>query len=144
VVKPATPTSFPSVSDVLTPRELQVLQLIVEGRRNKEIAQLLRVTPKSVKGLGLPHWLSRSRSLHEPQLLKHAQLVLYDPVLSELAVTEAHDVDRVPRGLLPAWRHSGELALHRARTGHVRGDQVTFPDHVVDRVVQVGEGAPYE
>lgn len=32
----------------LTPRQLQVLRLIVEGRRNKEIALELRLTPKSV------------------------------------------------------------------------------------------------
>jgi NarL family two-component system response regulator LiaR len=39
----------PAVSDQLTPRELDVLRLVVEGFANKEIARRLAITEKTVK-----------------------------------------------------------------------------------------------
>lgn len=53
VVEPAADVRIPSQprppqAERLTPRELQVLSLIVAGRRNKEIADRLGVTPKTV------------------------------------------------------------------------------------------------
>jgi DNA-binding NarL/FixJ family response regulator len=43
------PASGPSRGDALTPREREVMQLLAEGRSNKEVAVALDISPKTVE-----------------------------------------------------------------------------------------------
>jgi len=49
VGSPSTPPSSAAVSDVLTPRQREVLGLLGEGKSNKEIARLLELSEGTVK-----------------------------------------------------------------------------------------------
>lgn len=49
VEAPATTVSAKGPLDSLSPRELEVLQLVVEGRTSAEIAEMLSLSPKSVE-----------------------------------------------------------------------------------------------
>ena len=63
----------------LTPREREVLQLVVEGRTNREIADLLYVSPKTVEKhrANLMAKLGASDLAHLIRLaLKHKLVVL--------------------------------------------------------------------
>lgn len=60
----------PSASDVLAPRELQILRLIAEGKTSKEIATLLNLTVKSVESY-------RSRIMEKLDIHQTAGLVRY-------------------------------------------------------------------
>jgi len=63
-------TAFCTEIDVLTPRQRQVLQLIAEGRSNKEIAALLSLSVKGVEK-------HRSDLMKRLDLHNTAELVLY-------------------------------------------------------------------
>lgn len=52
------PPSIPSAHDVLTPREQEVLQLIVEGRKNAEIASIMSRSVHTVRA-------HRARLMHK-------------------------------------------------------------------------------
>lgn len=43
------PTIFPSYADHITPRETEILHLMAQGSMNKEIANLLNISPETVK-----------------------------------------------------------------------------------------------
>jgi two-component system response regulator NreC len=60
----------PAVSDLLAPRELQILRLIAEGKTSKEIAVLLDLTVKSVESY-------RSRIMEKLDIHQTAGLVRY-------------------------------------------------------------------
>jgi two-component system, NarL family, response regulator NreC len=60
----------PSASDLLAPRELQILRLIAEGKTSKEIATLLKLTVKSVESY-------RSRIMEKLDIHQTAGLVRY-------------------------------------------------------------------
>lgn len=73
----ALPGKQASLVDELTPRELEVLTLIAEGRSNKEIARQLSISEKTVKkphfptsgeGRGRPPGPSRDGSFFLPPI----------------------------------------------------------------------------
>jgi two-component system, NarL family, response regulator NreC len=56
--------------DLLTPREREVLQLIAEGKSNKEVAQALFVSPTTIE-------THRARIMDKLDLHSTAEIVLY-------------------------------------------------------------------
>jgi two-component system response regulator NreC len=60
----------PTASDLLAPRELQILRLIAEGKTSKEIAAVLKLTVKSVESY-------RSRIMEKLDIHQTAGLVRY-------------------------------------------------------------------
>ena len=64
-----TPSS-PLLPGALTPRQREVLQLVAEGRSVKEIARLLRVSPKTVEFH--KHRISEGLGLRTAELTKYA------------------------------------------------------------------------
>ena len=54
----------------LTPRELQILQLIAQGKSNKDIAQLLGLSVNTVS-------VHRNNLMHKMRMHRTAELVLY-------------------------------------------------------------------
>lgn len=65
--QPRTESAAPSRYDALTPREKQVLKLIAEGRRNREIAKYLFISVKTVEK-------HRSNLMHKMDLHNTAAL----------------------------------------------------------------------
>jgi DNA-binding NarL/FixJ family response regulator len=55
---------------VLTPREREIVQLIAEGKINKQIAYMLGISQKTVE-------THRSTAMHKLELQTTAELVLY-------------------------------------------------------------------
>jgi DNA-binding NarL/FixJ family response regulator len=64
--RPQTPTS----QQVLTPREREILQLVAEGRSNKEIAVTLKISTKTVEA-------HRANMMHKLGLTSVSQLVRF-------------------------------------------------------------------
>jgi DNA-binding NarL/FixJ family response regulator len=58
------------MSKPLTPRELEVLKLVAEGKENRQIAQLLQISARTVEG-------HRSRAMLKLNLKSLAELVMY-------------------------------------------------------------------
>src|SRR5207237_7456427 len=63
------------------------------------------------------------------------------PVLGQLAVGDTIEGHAGDRRVLAGRRNAEQLAFVRSADGHADGNPVFFGDHVLDRVVDVGEGA---
>src|SRR4029077_2925128 len=106
----------------------------LQKERARRLPGSCSIRPRSARGSSL-------RRGDEAQLLEHAELVLYHPVLDDLAVFEPRDVDRLPCRSLPAWGHPGKCALHRAGGRGTLHHQVTFGNLKIDRDLQVWKSA---
>jgi DNA-binding NarL/FixJ family response regulator len=59
-----------NLGNVLSPREREIVQLVAEGRINKQIAQMLDISVKTVES-------HRCSAMHKLRLKTTAELVLY-------------------------------------------------------------------
>jgi DNA-binding CsgD family transcriptional regulator len=97
------PATAPPELVELTPRELEVLALIAEGRTDRGIAQSLFVTPKTVEAhvrsifrkLGLPTETTENRRVHA--VLAFLRAARYDSTSAEIASASSAARSGTPR-----------------------------------------------